>query len=600
MFNRIIEVDVVEDKVLITFKCHSADPLYGFNLSEPIISGKAIISTEDESLNKFVDIIGENLLIKNNYPILRCSNCEGLLTLDGSKNPDDILYDADFFCMDCFIAANNYFNILDAEIMQQNKESIKEQRKQFIQLIEAGINVATSIKSTVLIYHYDILTARIEFLSGNLNGEQISQIFGKYLDLCQKNNYTILSDYINQTILFVTSVIQEEQASKEIISAESVEKIESKPIEIKSSQKSEESEKTPIVEDYDLAESMPLDDEQLVNDLKGLISSDMQAEFEKDLDSALQSNVTSTPQKAEPVKTIPTSPTKESGKVIPSKPNEDLDFEEKGVLKDMADALLVLSDIESDLTPKPISPLDRLTYTQEELQDIDNKMKPSSLLFNGLPELDDINIIGIGVKEEVGKKKDVWEDVEESISALDEFLPQDKTGENEDTDASNKDSTKGQKKKTISDLEQELLKKQQQQIPNVPPGLKPPPGLSPPPGANTPPGLKAPPPPAGGPPGLKPPPGASPPPGANPPPGLKAPPPPAGGPPGLKPPPGASSPGANPPPGLKAPPGPPGLKGPGAAPKPPPQKTDNNPVSLRNELMSELKQKMAKHRAQYE
>jgi hypothetical protein len=313
---------------------------------------------------------------------------------------------------------------------------------------------------------------------------------------------------------------------------------------------------------FDQAEAVSLDDEQLVNDLKGLISSDMEAEFEKDLDSALKSNISFATTKEEPTPVASALDTKKSDKEALSTDNEPIDIEDKGILKDMADALLILSDIESDLTPKPISPLDRLTFTQEELQTLENKMKPSSQLFKGLPDLDDINIIGIGLQDQVGKKKDVWEDVEESISALDEFLPQETSSENENSnDLSNKDSPKSHKKKTISDLEQQILKKQEQHGSRIPAGLKPPPGTTSPSGINPPPGLKAPPPPASIPPGLKPPPGGTSPSGINP---------------------------------------PPGLKGSVASPKPPPQKTDNNPVSLRNELMSELKQKMAKHRAQYE
>ncbi|MBD3351038.1 MAG: hypothetical protein GF364_06090, partial [Candidatus Lokiarchaeota archaeon] len=458
LFNRVVTVDMEEQNLKIEFLCHSSSPLYAFNLDEPVISGTAVLSTKEEHLNEFIDILSSNLLIGGEYPILRCERCQGLMTVDGAKDPNDPLYDTDFICMDCYNACNNFFNILESEIQMADKETIKNQRMVFLQYIDGGMDVSLAINDNQLKRFYDALVVRIELISGEIDSAMALKLLNKYLDIAKLKGYKKLNDYLND---FITSLTGEpphdEKHNVEIGEVgDSLPEVEEKALEGLSSQVSES-----ITEDLALKNQ----------DLDSLSTDDLLSMSSNQLLSNLSGDSIGSGS--------PSLETKESSA-------EDI------MLSDMADAIMVLSSLESDLEPKPISPIDKLKTANEELTELKEKAKPSAAL-DELPELDvlDFGLIDeSAIDEEIGKKaySDIWEDVEEGISALNELLPE-----------------KDKEEKLVSNSSLEASKVE---------GANQPPGLKPPPGANPPPGLKPPP-------GANQPPGLKPPPGANQPPGLK-------------------------------------------------------------------------------
>jgi len=482
MCNRINTIDMKDNKLYFEFTLHPNEPLFGFDLQHPITSGTALISAENEKLDLLIEIFSQNLLIDNKYPIVRCNQCNGLMTVHANKKPDDILYANDFICVDCLKAVSTFYNLLYSEIQATLDEDLKEKLNIFLQYIEGGMKAAIALKDYELKCFYDLLLLQTMFKVQNFTAEETEIITEFYKSKIKGKKYkkfeSELENFKKTIAKFKESLVANSKNSSQI---EVI--IKNKRSSKNTQEVNKEENIVPVLESKD--EITTIDNTNGNNAIQTPeTTSQMDESIEQELKDSVELILKNKNNLKENIKN---------------------DNEDTKILDEMADAIMLLSTIESDLEPKPITPVERLKTAIIEENEIKKPLKPSERFSKNLPDIEEINLINQNEESNdilIKNGEDAWKDVEESINALDELI-----GGEEDN-----------KEKKIENIVTATPS-----TTNPPPGVNPPPNLRPPPGVNPPPNLR-PPPGVNPPPNLHPPPGVNPLPVANPPPNLHPPP----------------------------------------------------------------------------
>jgi len=360
MANRIVSVDIKDNKLFFDFILHPNELLYGFDLNFPIQSGSALITTNNENLNLLIDILTNNLLIDEKYPIPRCRQCNGLLTIHGQKKSTDIILENDFICADCLKSASNFYKLLYSEILAISDEELKQKFKIFYQYIEGGLKFAAAINDFELKCFYDLILLQIQVRIGNFSINNAETILDFYSEKIKNNNFSKFEKEISKFKNWMSSY----NDSK--IKKQSLKTVE---------------ERAQIIQDDYISQ-----DNLLESSVKIIL------ENKKDQGSDLNANK-----------------------------NNSNEF---NLLNGIAEALNTLSTIEENLEPKPITPIDRLKAVSiSENKNIEN-LKPSEKFKSNIPDIEEFSIYSMDLNKKIIESKydDAWKDVDESIKALDELI----------------------------------------------------------------------------------------------------------------------------------------------------------------------------------
>jgi hypothetical protein len=117
--NHITEYMVLDEIFTIEFLFHRSVPQIAFQIEDPIIAGAVEIQSSTENLLIFQSFIDKNLRLHfedHVFKIPRCNRCGAALTVHNKVDVEDEVINEDFVCMDCYMVINNFYNLLENEI----------------------------------------------------------------------------------------------------------------------------------------------------------------------------------------------------------------------------------------------------------------------------------------------------------------------------------------------------------------------------------------------------------------------------------------------------------------------------------------------------
>ncbi len=349
--NHITEYDVSDVNMNVEFIFHRSIPQIAFNIELPIIAGVANISSSSENLLMFQSLIHKNLHLHFSdhvFKIPRCTRCGSALTVQNQVDMEDEVINEDFVCMDCYTVMNNFYNLLEKEVFKITEhEQMKEQRDVLVKFLITGKKNASQIEETQLQHFYNLLIIYVEYLSGNLDSVNVLQKIQAVQTIGANQNFPLLQKEAEK-LLDLIDFGQAEETVPEPIAPES--ETWTPPVET-------ESEPEPI------PPPLPL----------GTPSSSTILPHDEELSEGLQS------------------------------------LEE--VQAELMSTLEALSQIESDLAPRPISPTDQLHAVNADMDEEESDKIPTfddiKETFSDLESLDFPDI-------RFGTDHSVSEDVHES------------------------------------------------------------------------------------------------------------------------------------------------------------------------------------------
>ncbi len=171
--NHITDYEITEERLTVEFVFHRSIPQTAFDIEQLIIAGVVEIYSPSENLQMLQSLIHKNLHLhfdNHVFKIPRCNRCSSALTVHNRVDLEDEVINEDFVCMDCYTVINNFYNILENEVFKITEyEQMKEQRDTLIKFLMTGKKNAAQLEETQLQHFYNLLIIYVEYLSGNLD-----------------------------------------------------------------------------------------------------------------------------------------------------------------------------------------------------------------------------------------------------------------------------------------------------------------------------------------------------------------------------------------------------------------------------------------------
>ncbi|MBN2156099.1 MAG: zinc ribbon domain-containing protein [Candidatus Lokiarchaeota archaeon] len=360
--NHITEYDLSDNTLTIEFIFHRSIPQVAFELEFPVIASVAEIKDSNENLIMLESLIHKNLHIHFSdhvFKIPRCNRCSSALTLHNQVDIEEEVINEDFICMDCYIAINNFYNILENEVFKiADPSTIKEQRDYLVKFIIAGKKNASQFEEIQLQHFYNLLIIYVEYMSDNLDREGVKQKIESIITIGMTHNFSKLRE-----------------GAENLMTKLNLEAIE--------------------------------------------IPTHQEPEFgESQIFSSQQPN-------SEPLPPPVPLGTPSPSTIIPQDPElteglQSLEF----VQEELRSTLEALSKIESDLIPKPITPIDKMKALNTDLEDFESIPTFDDIkeTFSDLESLDFPDIqFGIDSNQENIDDESIPEEIQRKIAALDEL-----------------------------------------------------------------------------------------------------------------------------------------------------------------------------------
>lgn len=196
--SRVFSVDLVNQKVFIKFIMHPSNPEYAFDIKTPIHSGEALISAEEKAQLDILNLIKNNILIDDKYPMPQCEQCGGLKVINGNCTEADDVTDQDFICNYCLQVVNDYFERLTnaiTEIAEPTEMII--QRPNLISIANIGKAFAIDMNDLKLQNFFDALIIQINYFSGSIEANAALNLLLRISRLSETNQYHDLNQYIS-------------------------------------------------------------------------------------------------------------------------------------------------------------------------------------------------------------------------------------------------------------------------------------------------------------------------------------------------------------------------------------------------------------------
>ena len=195
--NRIIKNEIIENILHLEFKMHSSQKKFAFNIKHPILSGTAIIVAEESFILDLNKLIESNYLINNEFIVPKCKTCLGLKSIPGNVDINAEIIPESFICPDCYDVSNNFFGILQSEVIKINDPKIMvEQRSTLLNFIEMGKNHSSSLGLEQLNMFFETIFVQVEYFSGFLKLENAITQLNKMLNISEEKSFALLAKYV--------------------------------------------------------------------------------------------------------------------------------------------------------------------------------------------------------------------------------------------------------------------------------------------------------------------------------------------------------------------------------------------------------------------
>jgi len=366
--NHITEYEISDESLSVEFVFHRSIPQIAFGIEQPIIAGAADIKSPSENILMLQSVIHKNLHLHFSdhvFKIPRCNRCSSALTVHNQVDLEDEVINEDFVCMDCYTVINNFYNLLENEVYKITE---------YEQMKEQRDNF-------------------IKFLmAGKKNAAQIEE--------------TQLQHFYNLLIIYV------EYLSGNLDQVDVLTKIQA-------------------VQTISTNQNFPLL-QQEAEDLLNKIDFSPPEELPQEETIPSEPQTWTPPVEHEPEPTPPPLPmgTPSPATIIPQDQEltEGLQSLEE-VQAELQSTLEALSQIESDLTPRPITPTDNLHAVNVEMEEEESDKIPTyddiKETFSDLESLDfpDIQFgIDASATDEYTEEDQILDKVQQNLETQPTFL----------------------------------------------------------------------------------------------------------------------------------------------------------------------------------
>lgn len=217
--SHVTEYGIADEILSVEFVFHRSIPQIAFNIEQPIIAGIAEINSPSENLLMLESLIQKNLHLHFSdhvFQIPRCNRCSSALTIKSPVDLEDEVINEDFVCSDCYMVINNFYNLLEKEVYKITEhEQMKEQRDNLIKFLMTGKKNASQIEETQLQHFYNLLIIYVEFLSGNLDQVNVLQKIQTVQKIGVSQNFPLLQQEAENLLDKIDFEPQEEPSQEE-------------------------------------------------------------------------------------------------------------------------------------------------------------------------------------------------------------------------------------------------------------------------------------------------------------------------------------------------------------------------------------------------